>query len=157
MLLSTSSGPMRSSIPSKSTISLPLSSILVVPWSSLALVGPRFEPPLAVASYPFPADEGRGVEVLRLCKRLSDQARSNDLTVFSHQASVRLLREETSEVPVIAAGYRRPVKIVRAIIKRDPGKSSLIMSLLLLCEVKRCEDSVDKPNPRERWTIPPKP
>jgi hypothetical protein len=33
---------------------------LVVPWRSFALVGPRFEPADSPASYPLPADEGRG-------------------------------------------------------------------------------------------------
>ena len=51
---------MRRSMPSKSTTSFFLSSILVVPWMSLALVGPRFEPPVAVGSYPLPAADGRG-------------------------------------------------------------------------------------------------
>ena len=47
-------------MPTKSTTSLPLSSFLVVPLINLALVGPRFEPAVAVGSYPAPADEGRG-------------------------------------------------------------------------------------------------
>src|SRR3974390_845141 len=52
-------------------------------------------------------------------------------------------------MPVIASGYARPVNMVSAIIKRNPGPSSLIIPFLLLCKVKRCEEFVDQPNPRE--------
>jgi hypothetical protein len=41
---------MRALMPSKSTTSFFLSSSFVVPFRSFALVGPRFVPPLAVAS-----------------------------------------------------------------------------------------------------------
>ena len=68
-------------MPSKSTTSFFLSSIFVVPWSSLALVGPRFEPAAGRRVVAAAGRRGRGWKYSGLREVLADQLRADHLAV----------------------------------------------------------------------------
>src|SRR5215471_6120046 len=56
----------------------------------------------------------------------------------------------TLEIPVIAMGYTRPVRIVNTIIKRSAGPSSFNIFVSSLREPQCNDQLVDQPDPRER-------
>src|SRR5262245_8350186 len=52
-------------------------------------------------------------------------------------------------MPVMAAGYSRPVSIVNKSVKRNPGPNSLIISFTS-CETEHSDQFVDRPDAGKR-------